>query len=93
MGMSARGGRGARHRCVTVRAGLLQALLDLPVPTWHHHALLVEANGKKLAKRRGSPSLADRRRAGEDGLAIANALRRGNLPTGISLAEGVNSAP
>ncbi len=72
---------------------LLQALLDLPVPIWHHHSLLVEADGKKLAKRRGSPSLADRRRAGEDGLAIAEALRRGNLPTGISLAEGVNSAP
>ncbi len=72
---------------------LLQALLGLPVPIWHHHSLLVEADGKKLAKRRGSPSLADRRRAGEDGLAIAEALRRGNLPTGISLAEGVNSAP
>lgn len=76
---------------------LLQALLDLPVPTWHHHGLLVEADGqghlRKLAKRRGSPSLADRRRVGEDGLAIAEALRSGNLPTGISLAEGVNPRP
>lgn len=65
---------------------LLQALLDLPVPQWHHHALLVDAGGAKLAKRRGSPSLADRRARGEDGLALANRLRRGDLPAGISLA-------
>lgn len=65
---------------------LLQALLDLPVPTWHHHPLLIEdATGTKLAKRRHSPSLADRRRAGEDGAAIAAALRRQRFPAGISL--------
>ena len=69
---------------------LLQALLGLPVPHWHHHPLLVEANGRKLAKRRGSPSLADRRLAGEDGLALAAALRAGRLPAGISLATGID---
>ncbi|MEZ5742154.1 MAG: tRNA glutamyl-Q(34) synthetase GluQRS [Sphingomonadaceae bacterium] len=63
---------------------LLQALLGLPVPRWHHHPLLLDESGEKLAKRRGSPSLADRRRAGEDGLAIAAALRGGALPAGIS---------
>lgn len=68
---------------------LLQALLGLPVPVWHHHGLLVEADGRKLAKRRGSPSLADRRRGGEDGRAIADALRAGHFPAGISLASGV----
>ena len=68
---------------------LLQALLELPVPRWHHHALLVEADGRKLAKRRGSPSLADRRRAGEDGRALAQALREGRLPAGISLGMGL----
>ena len=66
---------------------LLQALLGLPAPVWHHHALLVEADAKgrlvKLAKRRGSPSLAERRAAGEDGLALADALRTGHLPAGI----------
>jgi glutamyl-Q tRNA(Asp) synthetase len=56
---------------------LLQALLGLPVPAWHHHPLLLDADGRKLAKRRGSPSLADRRRAGEDGSALAAALRAG----------------
>ncbi len=71
---------------------LLQALLGLPVPVWHHHALLVEADGRKLAKRRGSPALADLRRAGEDGRALAAALRAGRLPTGISLGAGVEAA-
>lgn len=65
---------------------LLQALLGLPVPVWHHHGLLVEADGRKLAKRRGSSALADLRRAGEDGRALAAALREGRLPAGLSLA-------
>ena len=30
---------------------LLQALLKLPVPVWHHHALVRDENGKRLAKR------------------------------------------
>jgi glutamyl-Q tRNA(Asp) synthetase len=72
---------------------LLQALLGLPVPVWHHHALLVEADGRKLAKRRGSAlsgfGLADRRRAGEDGSALAQALREHRFPAGISLGSGV----
>jgi glutamyl-Q tRNA(Asp) synthetase len=66
---------------------LLQALLGLPVPAWHHHPLLLDETGAKLAKRRGSPSLADRRRAGEDGRALADSLREGRLPAGITLGE------
>lgn len=66
---------------------LLQALLGLPVPRWHHHRLLVDAGGQKLAKRRGSPSLADRRAGGEDGPALADALRAERFPTGITLAN------
>jgi glutamyl-Q tRNA(Asp) synthetase len=69
---------------------LLQALLGLPVPVWHHHPLLVEPDGCKLAKRRGSPSLGDRRRAGEDGTAIVEALRQACFPAGISLGTGVD---
>ena len=53
----------------------LQALLGLPVPRWHHHPLLTDAAGEKLAKRRGSPALAQRREAGEDGRMIAAQLR------------------
>ncbi|QYU70708.1 tRNA glutamyl-Q(34) synthetase GluQRS [Leptolyngbya sp. 15MV] len=66
---------------------LLQALLGLPVPRWHHHALLLDETGQKLAKRRGSPSLADRRRAGEDGRALAHDLRSGRFPAGIALGK------
>ena len=69
---------------------LLQELLGLPVPTWHHHPLLLDETGDKLAKRRGSPSLADRRRAGEDGCALADGLRAGRLPAGITLGEGLS---
>lgn len=72
---------------------LLQALLGLPVPVWHHHGLLVEADGRKLAKRRGSPALADLRRAGEDGRALADSLRQARLPTGLSLAARLQGAP
>lgn len=72
---------------------LLQALLGLPVPTWHHHGLLVEANGSKLAKRRGSPALGDLRRSGADGPGLAAALRDRVLPTGLFLSEGVNAKP
>ena len=66
---------------------LLQALLGLPVPRWHHHRLLVDYSGHKLAKRRGSPSRADGREAGEDGLLLAEQLRLHSFPAGISLVS------
>lgn len=43
---------------------LLQALLDLPVPRWHHHRLLTDADGKRFAKRDRAVTLADMRAAG-----------------------------
>lgn len=66
---------------------LLQALLGLPVPLCYHHGLLIDESGQKLAKRRGSPSLADRRGSGENGQALADALRSGEFPAGITLAN------
>ena len=60
----------------------LQALLDLPVPRWHHHTLLTDETGEKLAKRRGSPSLAERRQNGEDGRVLAEQLRLQHLSLG-----------
>ena len=66
---------------------VLQALLGLPVPTWHHHALLLDEEGRKLAKRRNSASLADRRKAGEDGQLLAAQLRLHRFPAGISLSS------
>ena len=64
---------------------LLQALLDLPTPAYHHHDLIVDAAGDRLAKRHRAPSLADLRAAGTDPGARAGLLRRGELPAGYSL--------
>ena len=68
---------------------LLGRLLQLCASSYHHHLLLVEPDGKKLAKRRGSAALADMRRAGEDGVALASALREHRFPAGITLGSGV----
>lgn len=43
---------------------LLQALLDLPTPTYFHHPLLTDASGRRLAKRDGDTSLRSLRHAG-----------------------------
>ncbi len=43
---------------------LLQALLDLPVPEWQHHALLTDATGRRYAKRDRARTLAAMREAG-----------------------------
>ena len=61
---------------------VLQELLKLPVPDWHHHRLVLDQDGEKLAKSRGSPALADRREAGEDGLMLAEQLRLQNFEVG-----------
>lgn len=79
--------RGADLFAATHVHRLLQALLDLPVPRWHHHGLLLDETGAKLAKRRGSPSLADLRASGEDGQALAARLRAGDFPAGISFTD------
>ena len=61
---------------------LLQALLGLPTPAYHHHALLADAGGRRLAKRDAAPSLADLRAAGADPAALAEALRANQIPAG-----------
>lgn len=67
---------------------LLQALLSLSAPRYHHHPLVVEVSGRRLAKRHGVASLADLRAAGLEGHAVASQLRAGQLPDGYSLAQG-----
>ncbi len=59
---------------------LLQELLGLPVPRYHHHQLLTGPDGERLAKRHGAPTLATLREGGVDGRALADALRRGEVP-------------
>jgi glutamyl-Q tRNA(Asp) synthetase len=43
---------------------LLQLLLDLPEPAYQHHRLLLDANGRKLAKSAGATPLRELRRRG-----------------------------
>lgn len=64
---------------------LLQALLGLPTPLYHHHPLIVGADGRRLAKRDGAPALAGMRAADEDGPSLAARLRAGWLPIGFRL--------
>ena len=66
---------------------LLQELLGLPVPRYHHHRLLTGPDGERLAKRHGAPTLAALRETGVDGRALADALRRGEVPVGIGAAK------
>ena len=43
---------------------LLQTLLGLPAPRYHHHRLIVDPSGRKLSKSRGSEGLAALRASG-----------------------------
>jgi glutamyl-Q tRNA(Asp) synthetase len=43
---------------------LLQALLGLPEPTYHHHRLIVDAGGRKLSKSTMATSLRELRASG-----------------------------
>lgn len=63
----------------------LQALLGLPTPRYHHHQLVVDAEGKRLAKRAAGLSLEELRNAGIDGRQLATDLRAGRFPVGIGL--------
>lgn len=66
--------RGADLRASTDLHALLQALIGLPAPRYHHHALIRDASGAKLAKSRGSQALADLRAAGESPDSIRRSL-------------------
>lgn len=66
---------------------VLQALLDLPTPAYHHHPLLTDADGRRLAKRTGAPALEALRLAGLDGPTVADGLRGGRLPIGFAVGK------
>jgi len=65
----------------------LQALLGLPSPLYVHHPLLVDAQGRRLAKRDKSLTLAELRASGIDPAALADDLRAARFPVGISLQK------
>lgn len=66
--------RGADLEAATDLHALLYALLGLQQPLYHHHALLREVTGDKLAKSRGSESLADLRAGGMSAGDVRKAL-------------------
>lgn len=79
--------RGADLFAATHVHRLLQALLCLPTPEYRHHALLAGPDGVRLAKRHGAPTLEALRLAGEDGHALADRLRKGEVPIGFGQIE------
>lgn len=62
--------RGADLLPATPLHRLLQALLGLPVPVWHHHALVRDDAGHRLAKRDAARALASLRAEGTTPAAI-----------------------
>jgi glutamyl-Q tRNA(Asp) synthetase len=55
---------------------LLQRLLELPTPVYHHHALIRDDQGKRLAKR-------------DDARALAKYRADGNSPADIRAMVGL----
>jgi glutamyl-Q tRNA(Asp) synthetase len=80
--------RGADLLAATAVHVLLQRLLDLPTPAYHHHALVCGADGVRLAKRDRPAVLAELRAAGIDGAELAASLRVHQLPAGYIFANG-----
>ena len=66
---------------------LLQALLGLHTPAYHHHPLLIGPDGKRLAKRNGARPLAELRAGGAEPAALLATLRTGQLPVGVTVAD------
>ncbi|HEY0129883.1 MAG TPA: tRNA glutamyl-Q(34) synthetase GluQRS [Allosphingosinicella sp.] len=66
---------------------LLQALLGLPTPLYHHHPLLLGPDGRRLAKRHGAPTLRELREGGVDPKSLAADLLTGQMPYGYSAAD------
>jgi glutamyl-Q tRNA(Asp) synthetase len=65
---------------------LLQALLELPTPAYHHHELLADEQGERLAKRHKAPTLCDLRASGCDPEELVASLRARQMPAGYSLS-------
>lgn len=67
---------------------LLQALLGLDTPEWHHTPMLTDPSGKRLAKRDNALTLREMRRTGVSGEAIW-ALAIQNLARLTTAVEGI----
>lgn len=78
--------RGADLRPSTPVQRLLQILLELPEPTYLHHALVTHADGRRLAKRDLAPTLELMRASGVDGRQLVQQLLTDELPSGFRLS-------
>ncbi|MCY7399216.1 MAG: tRNA glutamyl-Q(34) synthetase GluQRS [Sphingomonas bacterium] len=79
--------RGEDLRPSTPVQRLLQALLDLPEPTYLHHPLVLHDDGRRLAKRDLAPTLAAMRERGIDGSALVADLIARRLPLGFRFSD------
>ncbi|SIN63374.1 glutamyl-Q tRNA(Asp) synthetase [Parasphingorhabdus marina DSM 22363] len=79
--------RGEDLRASTHVHRILQGLLDLPVPDYWHHRLLLDETGNKLSKSRKSASLAVLREQGVCGQELVSDLRKKTFPVGITLSK------
>mgnify|MGYP002078040580 CR=1 FL=1 len=60
---------------------LLQVVLGLPEPLYHHHGLLTDRHGNKLSKSAGAPSLRSRREAGATAAQVRTEIECGRSAT------------
>ena len=67
--------RGKDLQAATDIHRLLQVLLDLPAPVYHHHDLVLDEDGRKLSKSAGDTSLRTLRGRGWSGTEIRRELR------------------
>jgi glutamyl-Q tRNA(Asp) synthetase len=79
--------RGADLRASTPIQRVLQMLLGLPEPAYHHHPLVAHADGRRLAKRDLAPTLKAMREDGRNGPALAAELLAGKLPLGFTFVD------
>lgn len=66
---------------------VLQTLLGFAGPAYRHHLLVVDDDGRRLAKRDEAPTLQALRASGVDGRALARDLLEHRLPAGFRFAE------
>lgn len=64
---------------------LLQALLGLETPRYHHHPLIVDGEGERLAKRKNAPTLRSLRDEGVNPHTLVENMRAGRFPFGFAL--------
>ena len=75
--------RGMDLRAATSIHRLLQELLGLPEPDYHHHRLVLDEDGRKLSKSIASTSLRELRASGVTPLDIRKLIATEHNTTGL----------